>query len=76
MVHGIAGGGVCSSPVSRCHSSLTYTQAAGLCLASRLSEDPNISVLVLEAGSDRFDDPKLRALYVVDISEREPYLWC
>ena len=29
---------------------------AGLCIAARLTEDPNISVGVLEAGENRLDD--------------------
>lgn len=32
---------------------------AGLCVAARLTEDPNISVAVLEAGENRMDDPKV-----------------
>ncbi|CCM01756.1 uncharacterized protein FIBRA_03822 [Fibroporia radiculosa] len=32
---------------------------AGLTLAVRLSEDPNVSVLVLEAGGTHFDDPSI-----------------
>ena len=32
---------------------------AGLVLANRLTEDPSISVLVIEAGENRLEDPIL-----------------
>lgn len=33
--------------------------ASGLIVAARLTEDPNISVLVLEAGEERSTDPRI-----------------
>jgi choline dehydrogenase-like flavoprotein len=33
---------------------------SGLVVATRLSEDPNISVLVVEAGADHHDDIRVR----------------
>ena len=38
-------------------------QTAGLTLAARLTEDPNVNVVVLEAGEANIDDPELRMSY-------------
>lgn len=38
---------------------LILRQTAGLTVAARLTEDPNISVAVLEAGAANIDDPLL-----------------
>ena len=39
---------------------MSFLQTAGLCLAARLSEDPAISVLVLEAGEANLNDAAIR----------------
>lgn len=38
---------------------------SGLVVAARLSEDPNVQVLVVEAGANRIEDPRVKipALY-------------
>jgi hypothetical protein len=50
--------------VRLCTQRCTYAdrsrQTAGLCLAARLSEDPNTSVLVLEAGEANLNDAAIR----------------
>ena len=38
---------------------ITSCKTAGLTLAGRLSEDPSISILVLEAGESNLDDPNI-----------------
>lgn len=50
---------------------------AGLCVAARLTEDPNIKVAVLEAGENRMDDPNVStpSLYPTLIG-RPKYDWC
>lgn len=50
---------------------------AGLCVAVRLTENPNVRVGVLEAGSNRMDDPQITtpSLYPTLIG-REKYDWC
>lgn len=50
---------------------------AGLCVAARLSENPDVKVAVIEGGANRMDDPSVStpALYPAMIG-REKYDWC
>ncbi|KAK4574075.1 hypothetical protein LTR86_001836 [Recurvomyces mirabilis] len=50
---------------------------AGLCVAARLTENPEVKVAVLEAGADLMDDPQITtpSLYPTLIG-REKYDWC
>ncbi|KAI4741863.1 alcohol oxidase [Aureobasidium sp. EXF-12298] len=50
---------------------------AGLCVAARLTENPDVNVGVLEAGANRVDDPQVYtpSLYPTLIG-REKYNWC
>jgi hypothetical protein len=38
-------------------------QTAGLCIAARLTEDPNVSVLVIEAGCSHLGDAEIRECF-------------
>ena len=50
---------------------------SGLVLASRLTENPTVSVLVLEAGSNRINDPRIvvPGLATTTLSDPE-FDWC
>ena len=50
---------------------------AGLCIAARLTENPDVNVAVLEAGANRMEDPQVYtpSLYPTLIG-REKYDWC
>jgi len=50
---------------------------AGLCVAARLTENADVKVGVIEAGSNRMDDPQVYtpSLYPTLIG-RETYDWC
>jgi choline dehydrogenase-like flavoprotein len=50
---------------------------AGLCIAARLTENPDVTVGVLEAGANRMEDPQVYtpSLYPTLIG-RGKYDWC
>lgn len=49
---------------------------AGLVLANRLTIDPKVSVLVIEAGADRLKDPKVTTPGLVSLLYDDPkYDW-
>ncbi|PYI11752.1 aryl-alcohol dehydrogenase [Aspergillus sclerotiicarbonarius CBS 121057] len=50
---------------------------AGLVVASRLTEDPSVSVLVLEAGGNRVDDPRIAIPGLAASTYSDPeFDWC
>mgnify|MGYP000882235173 CR=1 FL=1 len=50
---------------------------AGLVVASRLTEDPETSVLVLEAGSNRVNDPRIMIPGLAASTYFDPdFDWC
>jgi choline dehydrogenase len=51
---------------------------AGLVLAARLSEDPNVTVAIIEAGKSRLDDPNILmpAMMPALYAESPDYDWC
>lgn len=55
-----------SDPAALCGVSFDYVIAgggtAGLTVAARLSEDPDVTVAVIEAGEDQSDDVEVQAL--------------
>ncbi|KAI4132084.1 MAG: hypothetical protein LQ341_006308, partial [Variospora aurantia] len=49
---------------------------AGLVVANRLTTDPHVSALVLEAGANRLDDPKITTPGLLTLTYDDPqYDW-
>lgn len=49
---------------------------AGLVLANRLTADPVVAILVIEAGSDRLSDPKITTPGLLTLTYNDPqYDW-
>ena len=50
---------------------------SGLVVATRLTEDPNIRVLVIEAGADRRNDPRITTPGLAAATYFDPdFDWC